>query len=101
MLLNGEDIYSAGNRLTDVRRQIGMVFQKPNPFPAMSVAENVLAGLTLTKTKISRSERSQLVEYVPDQGRALVRGQGPARPTRVDSSRAVSSNGSASPGLLP
>ncbi len=62
VLLNGEDIYATGNRLTDVRRQIGMVFQKPNPFPAMSVAENVLAGLTLTKTKINRSQRSELVE---------------------------------------
>ncbi|MGO9456140.1 MAG: phosphate ABC transporter ATP-binding protein [Acidimicrobiales bacterium] len=62
VLLNGEDIYASGNRLTDVRRQIGMVFQKPNPFPAMSVAENVVAGLTLTKTKLNRSQRSELVE---------------------------------------
>jgi phosphate transport system ATP-binding protein len=62
VLLNGEDIYTPGNRLTDVRRQIGMVFQKPNPFPAMSVGENVLAGLTLTKAKISRSDRNDLVE---------------------------------------
>src|ERR1700761_1960692 len=36
--LNDEDIYDAGRRLTDVRSQIGMVFQKPNPFPAMSIA---------------------------------------------------------------
>jgi phosphate transport system ATP-binding protein len=63
VLLNGEDIYAPGTRLTDVRRQIGMVFQKPNPFPAMSVAENVLAGLTLTKTKVGRSERDDLVEF--------------------------------------
>jgi phosphate transport system ATP-binding protein len=62
VLLNGEDIYAPGRRLIDVRRQIGMVFQKPNPFPAMSIADNVVAGLTLTKTKISRSERAGLVE---------------------------------------
>ena len=62
VLLNGDDIYTPGNRLTDVRREIGMVFQKPNPFPAMSVAENVLAGLTLTKAKLSRSDRNDLVE---------------------------------------
>ena len=37
--LDGDDIYLSGHRLTDVRRQIGMVFQKPNPFPAMSIAE--------------------------------------------------------------
>jgi phosphate transport system ATP-binding protein len=60
--LNGEDIYAPGRRLTDVRRQIGMVFQKPNPFPAMSVADNVVAGLTLNKTKVSRAERNDLVE---------------------------------------
>jgi phosphate transport system ATP-binding protein len=60
--LNGEDIYAPGWRLTDVRRQIGMVFQKPNPFPAMSVADNVMAGLTLTKSKISRGDRKDLVE---------------------------------------
>ena len=60
--LNGEDIYGPGHRLTDVRRQIGMVFQKPNPFPAMSIADNVTAGLALTNTKVNRAERSELVE---------------------------------------
>jgi phosphate transport system ATP-binding protein len=62
VLLNGDDIYAAGHRLTDVRKHIGMVFQKPNPFPAMSIAENVTAGLALTNTKVSKSERSDLVE---------------------------------------
>jgi phosphate transport system ATP-binding protein len=60
--LDGADIYASGNRLTDVRRRIGMVFQKPNPFPAMSIAENVTAGLALTNTRVSKSERSDLVE---------------------------------------
>jgi len=60
--LNGEDIYAPGHRPTDVRRQIGMVFQKPNPFPAMSIADNVVAGLALTNTKVSRSDRTDLVE---------------------------------------
>ena len=41
-------------RLIDARRSIGMVFQKPNPFPAMSIRENVLAGLKLTGTKASQ-----------------------------------------------
>jgi phosphate transport system ATP-binding protein len=62
VLLDGEDIYSPDRKLIDARRHIGMVFQKPNPFPAMSIRENVLAGLKLTGTKASRSEREALVE---------------------------------------
>jgi phosphate transport system ATP-binding protein len=62
VLLEGEDIYSPDRKLTDARRSIGMVFQKPNPFPAMSIRENVLAGLKLTGTKASRDERDDLVE---------------------------------------
>ena len=62
VLLDGEDIYEPGKRLIDARRHIGMVFQKPNPFPAMSIRENVLAGLKLTGTKASRSDKDALVE---------------------------------------
>ena len=60
--LDGQDIYDASRKLTDARRSIGMVFQKPNPFPAMSIEENVLAGLKLTGTRIDRSARDELVE---------------------------------------
>src|ERR1700691_4245390 len=60
--LDGDDVYAPGHRLTDVRRHIGMVFQKPNPFPAMSIADNVAAGLVLNSTKISKSARAELVE---------------------------------------
>ncbi|HEX3705632.1 MAG TPA: phosphate ABC transporter ATP-binding protein [Mycobacteriales bacterium] len=60
--LNGEDIYAAESRITETRRRIGMVFQKPNPFPAMSIVDNVTAGLKLTGQKISRSERDGLIE---------------------------------------
>jgi len=60
--LDGEDVYSTGHRLTDVRRRIGMVFQKPNPFPAMSIADNVTAGLALTSTKMSKADRRDLVQ---------------------------------------
>jgi phosphate transport system ATP-binding protein len=62
VLLDGDDVYDADKRLIDARRAIGMVFQKPNPFPAMSIRENVLAGLRLTGTKASRSEKDDLVE---------------------------------------
>jgi len=62
VLLDGEDIYDPSKRLIDARRAIGMVFQKPNPFPAMSIRENVLAGLKLTGTKASRADKAALVE---------------------------------------
>jgi phosphate transport system ATP-binding protein len=60
--LDGVDIYDASQRLTEARRQIGMVFQKPNPFPAMSIYDNVVAGLKLTGVKASRSVRDDLVQ---------------------------------------
>jgi phosphate transport system ATP-binding protein len=60
--LDGEDIYAPGRRLTDARRSIGMVFQKPNPFPAMTIYDNVVAGLKLTGTRASRSTKDSLVE---------------------------------------
>lgn len=60
--LGGQDIYAAGQRITETRKRIGMVFQKPNPFPTMSIAENVTAGLKLVGIKVSRSEREELIE---------------------------------------
>jgi len=58
--LDGLDIYGAGQRAMDTRRHIGMVFQKPNPFPAMTIAENVLAGLKFSRT--SPGNRDDMVE---------------------------------------
>jgi phosphate transport system ATP-binding protein len=51
VLLGGEDIYDPRQRPADVRRRIGMVFQKPNPFPAMSIYDNVASGLKLAGIK--------------------------------------------------
>ena len=62
VLLDGADIYDPARRLTDARRQIGMVFQKPNPFPAMSIYDNVVAGLKLTGQRVARAEKDALVE---------------------------------------
>jgi phosphate transport system ATP-binding protein len=62
VLLDGQDIYDPSRRLTDARRQIGMVFQKPNPFPAMSIYDNVVAGLKLTGRRTSQEEKDWLVE---------------------------------------
>jgi phosphate transport system ATP-binding protein len=58
--LDGTDIYSGELSATQVRTRIGMVFQKPNPFPAMSIGENVLAGLKLSRTRTS--DRAALIE---------------------------------------
>ncbi|MEW1719858.1 phosphate ABC transporter ATP-binding protein [Streptomyces sp. NPDC093109] len=63
VLLSGQDIYAPERRLTDARRHIGMVFQKPNPFPAMSVYDNVTAGLKLTGVRASRDAKDDLVEH--------------------------------------
>ncbi|MEY4458180.1 MAG: phosphate import ATP-binding protein PstB [Actinomycetota bacterium] len=62
VFLDNVDIYDDNIELTDVRRQIGMVFQKPNPFPAMNIRDNVLSGLTLTGQSISKSDGDDLVE---------------------------------------
>ena len=51
VLLDGKDIYASGTDVTRIRLQIGMVFQKPNPFPSMTIGENVLAGLKLAQIK--------------------------------------------------
>ena len=64
-----------------VRTRIGMVFQKPNPFPAMSIGENVLAGLEALADAHARIATT-LVEECLTPGRAVERGEGPARRRR-------------------
>ena len=56
VLLNGEDIYAHGVDVTKIRLKVGMVFQKPNPFPSMTIAENVLAGLKLAQLKTENKD---------------------------------------------
>src|SRR5215470_13518531 len=56
ILLGGKDIYDPSARPTDVRRRIGMVFQKPNPFPAMSIYDNVASGLKLAGIKVANKD---------------------------------------------
>lgn len=56
VLLNGEDIYARGVDVTKIRLKVGMVFQKPNPFPSMTIAENVLAGLKLAQLKTDNKD---------------------------------------------
>jgi phosphate transport system ATP-binding protein len=60
VFLDGTDIYDAGVRPTEIRRRVGMVFQKPNPFPAMTIAQNVLSGLKLSGIRVA--DRDAVVE---------------------------------------
>jgi phosphate transport system ATP-binding protein len=62
VLLDGEDIYGSAIDPVDVRRTIGMVFQRPNPFPTMSIYENVVAGLKLQGGRIKKSDMDTVVE---------------------------------------
>ena len=56
VLLDGKDIYESGTDVTKIRLKVGMVFQKPNPFPSMTIAENVLAGLKLAQLKVENKD---------------------------------------------
>lgn len=62
VLLDGEDLYGPGIDPVLVRRQVGMVFQRPNPFPTMSLRENVLAGVLLNNKRLTKSDQDDLVE---------------------------------------
>ena len=60
--LDNQNIYAPNVDPVEVRRLVGMVFQAPNPFPTMSVYENVAAGLSLNRRGISKSEKDDIVE---------------------------------------
>ena len=60
--VDGQSIYAPNVDPVDVRRQIGMVFQRPNPFPTMSIYDNVLAGNRLNSKRMSKSESDDIVE---------------------------------------
>jgi phosphate transport system ATP-binding protein len=62
VLMDGVNLYGAGIDPVSVRRHVGMVFQRPNPFPTMSIAENVLAGIKLNNKRMSKSDGEDLVE---------------------------------------
>ncbi|HLV05042.1 phosphate ABC transporter ATP-binding protein PstB [uncultured Georgenia sp.] len=61
-LIDGQDLYADTVDPVEVRRQVGMVFQRPNPFPTMSIRDNVLAGVKLNNRRISKSDADDLVE---------------------------------------
>ncbi|WP_018143349.1 phosphate ABC transporter ATP-binding protein PstB [Alloscardovia criceti] len=63
VLLEGKDLYASDTDPVEVRRDVGMVFQRPNPFPTMSIRDNVLAGVKLNNKRISKSDADELVEW--------------------------------------
>jgi phosphate transport system ATP-binding protein len=62
VIVDGNDLYAEGVDPVLVRRQVGMVFQRPNPFPTMSIRDNVLAGVRLNNRRLSKSDADDLVE---------------------------------------
>src|SRR6201988_2449864 len=62
VLIDGNNLYGAGVDPVLVRRQVGMVFQRPNPFPTMSIRDNVLAGVKLNNKRMKRAEADSIVE---------------------------------------
>ena len=62
VIIDGENLYGKGVDPVMVRRKVGMVFQKPNPFPTMSIRENVLAGVKLNNKRIKKADADELVE---------------------------------------
>jgi len=62
VLVDGSNLYDQGVDPVMVRREVGMVFQRPNPFPTMSIRDNVLAGVKLNNKRISKSDADDLVE---------------------------------------
>ncbi|HLS15777.1 MAG TPA: phosphate ABC transporter ATP-binding protein PstB [Beutenbergiaceae bacterium] len=61
-MMDGQDLYAPGVDPVVVRRQVGMVFQRPNPFPTMSIYENVIAGAKLNNRRMKKSDADDLVE---------------------------------------
>ena len=68
VLLDGKDIYESGTDVTKIRLKIGMVFQKPNPFPSMTIGQNVLSGLKLAQIKSAKSNDDLLEECLTRAG---------------------------------
>ena len=87
VMVDGQSLYGADVDPVAVRRSIGMVFQRPNPFPTMSIYDNVLAGSRLNSRKLSKSKADEIVERSRKAVKPLDRGQGPARQARPGSLR--------------
>ena len=98
--LMGEDLYGPNIDPTIVRRRVGMVFQKSNPFPTMSIAENVLVG-TAAQRRARPGAAPPATGGIPAHGRPVGRGEGHPGPARHQPCPAASSSASASPAPWP
>ena len=97
IVVDGQYLYDPAVDPVEVRRQVGMVFQRPNPFPTMSIADNVLAGLRLNNKRLKKSDAEAVVEKSLTPREPVEGGQGPAQASPACRSPAASSSGSASP----
>ena len=96
MLVDGRDVFGAGMDLVVLRRRVGMVFQRPNPFPK-SIYDNVAYGPALNGS-VAEARPARPRGALPAAGRPVGRGEGPARRARHRRCPAASSSGSASRG---
>ena len=94
--LDGEDIYDPTVDPVQLRAKVGMVFQKPNPFPK-SIYDNVAYGPRIHGLARNKAELDEIVETALQARRALERGEGPAAASPARACRAASSSASASP----
>ena len=97
--LDGVDIYGPTLPVTQTRLRIGMVFQRPNPFPSMTIAQNVLSGLRLSGTKVPNPDA--LVRECSRTSRSVEGDSQPAQRVRRRALRRSAPDGSASPDLSP
>src|SRR5690625_6562467 len=67
-VMDGQDLYAPDIDPVEVRRQIGMVFQRPNPFPTMSIADNVLAGVKLNNRRIAKARSEEHTSELQSRG---------------------------------
>jgi phosphate transport system ATP-binding protein len=96
VLLDGKDLHAAGVDPVDLRRRVGMVFQRPNPFPTMSIFQNVAAGLSLNGIKGNHAElvekslrRAALWDEVKDRLDASAMGLSGGQQQRLCIARAL------------
>ena len=83
VLLDDENLYGPGVDPVAVRRTVGMVFQRPNPFPTMSIFDNVAAGPAAQRLVRKKAELDDVVEKSLQGRQPLERGQGPAEQARL------------------
>ena len=97
--LDDVDIYGPSVRVTETRLRIGMVFQRPNPFPSMTIAQNVLSGLRLSGTKVRNPDA--LVKDCLERAGLWKETRNRLNEAGARPVRAASSSGCASPGRWP